>query len=65
MKAKISSVLFISIGVVMFIYYGVIVRFMNPDMTDMRLFLTYWYGYLIAFVFLLNGYLLINARRKK
>jgi hypothetical protein len=45
MKSKIGAALK-WIGIILFAgfaLWGIIIRFQNPDMTEMRLFFTYWW----------------------
>lgn len=54
-------------GVIIFIaclVYGVIITFTNPDMTEMRLLLTYWKEYILMFLLMIVGYLLIETSVK-
>ena len=48
-----------------FVVFTVTTVFSNPDMTEMRLLITYWREYLIMFAVGLVGYLLMTSNRKK
>jgi len=64
MKEKIKIIL----GLLMFlsfVIFTVTTVFSNPDMTEMRLLITYWREYLVMFVVGLVGYLLMTSNRKK
>lgn len=58
MICKIKEKIKLILGILMFLgclIYGVVITFSNPDMTEMRLLLTYWKEYLIMFVIMLDG----------
>ena len=66
MKPKqILSILFMVLGVLFILYYGLILRFTYPDMTAVRLFLTYWYGYVAAFICVMISALLNDKYEKR
>ena len=41
------------------IVYAAVIKWSNPDMAAQRLFLTYWWQYILIFVGLIGGALLI------
>jgi len=41
------------------IVYAAVIKWSNPDMTAQRLFLTYWWQYILIFVGVIGGALLI------
>lgn len=41
--------------------YGIFITISNPDMTEIRLLITYWKEYLAMFVLMLFGYYLIGS----
>ena len=66
MKQKIKWIKIICSLIAMFlvIFLLVRIRFINPDMTDLRLTITYWKEYIIAFIVFGVGYLVISSEFK-
>lgn len=60
MKEKIKLFTGIIIFLVCLIY-GIFIAISNPDMTEMRLLITYWKEYLAMFILMLFGYYLIGS----
>lgn len=55
-------------GIILFLaclIYGIVIVISNPDMTEMRLLITYWKEYLGMFVLMIFGYYLIGSATKK
>lgn len=59
MKAIIAITMII-VGLGILLYYGLVQRFLNPDMTEMRLLFTFWWQYLIGVVLVVIGYTLVE-----
>lgn len=64
MKEKIKFV----VGLLMFlgcVIYGAIITFSNPDMTEMRLMMTYWKEYIVLIAVGLIGLTLTTSGTNK
>jgi hypothetical protein len=60
MKTKIKFFIGLVIIIICLIY-GIILPVKNPDMTEMRLLLTYWKEYIVMFIVIVLGCLLLNS----
>jgi hypothetical protein len=43
------------------IVYAAVIKWSNPDMTVQRLFLTYWWQYILLFACMIAGVVLIKS----
>lgn len=59
-KLKNSLAILIAILMIIIVIYCAKLKFTNPDMTEMRLVMTFWKEYLISSALLLIGYFAIN-----